>query len=65
MEDDLRLGACLQLLTLVATAQLTPNWISYQLLSRKYNFALWKEYMHAELGMFTCAKKTTFLGKDD
>ena len=50
--------------TLTATAQLTPNWKSYQLSKPEIEFHVMEE-MYAALFMCTCAEKTTFLGKDD
>ena len=54
----------LRLLTLKATAQLTQNRKSYQLSKPEIEFHMMEE-MYATLGMCACAKKTTFVGKDD
>ena len=54
----------LQLLTLTATAQLTPNRISYQLSKPEKEFHVIEE-KYAALRMRRCAEKTTYLGKDD
>ena len=73
MEDDLvtLFGAsyitwknCGCILTLKATAQLTPNWKSYQLSKPEIEFHLMNE-MYAALCMCTCAEKMISLGKDD
>ena len=50
--------------TLTATAQLTPNWKSYQLSKPEKEFHLMEE-MYAASQMRMSAEKTTFLGKDD
>ena len=55
---------CLRLLTLTATAQLTPNQKSYQLSELEIECHMMEE-MYAALCMCGCAEKTTFLGKDD
>ena len=54
----------LQLLTLTATAQLTPNWKSYELSKPEMEFHVMEE-MYAALRMSMCAEKMTFFGKDD
>ena len=64
MTEDDRLKKCLRLLTLTATAQLTPNRKSYQLSKPEIEFHMMEE-MYAALCMCTCAEKTTFFGKDD
>ena len=50
--------------TLTATAQLTPNWKSYQLSKLEKEFHVMEE-MYAASRMRMSAEKTTFLGKDD
>ena len=55
----------LRLLTLTATAQLAPNQKHYHQLSKQEIEFHVIEEMYAALYMSTCAKKTTFLGKDD
>ena len=62
-EDD-HLKKCLRLLTLTATAQMTPNQKSYQLSKPEIEFHMMEE-MYAALCMRGCAEKTTFLGKDN
>ena len=52
------------LLTLTATAQLTPNPKSYQLSMPEIEFHVMVE-MYVALCMWTCAEKTTFFGKED
>ena len=54
----------LRLLTLTATAQLTPNRKSYQLSKPEIEFHMMEE-MYAALHMCMCSEKTTFLGKED
>ena len=54
----------LWLLTLTATAQLTPNQKSYLLYKPEKEFHEMEE-MYAASRMRMCAEKTTFLGKDD
>ena len=54
----------LQLLTLTATAQLTPNRKSYQLSKPEKEFHVIEE-MYAASHMRMCAENTTYLGKDD
>ena len=54
----------LQLLTLTATSQLTPNRKSYQLFKLEIEFHVMEE-MYAASHMRMCAEKTKFLGKDD
>ena len=54
----------LRLLTLTATAQLTPNRKSYQLSKPEKEFYVMEE-IDAASRMRMCAEKTTFLGKDD
>ena len=54
----------LRLLTLTETAQLTQNRKSYQLSKPEIEFHVMVE-MYAALCMCACAKKTTFVGKDD
>ena len=52
------------LLTLTATAQLTPNPKYYQLSMPEIEFHVMVE-MYVALCMWTCAEKTTFFGKED
>ena len=54
----------LQLLTLTATAQLTPNRKSYQLSKPEKEFHVIEE-MYAALRMHMCAEKKIYLGKDE
>ena len=54
----------LRLLTLTATAQLTPNGKSYQLSKPEIEFHVIEE-MYAALRKCMSAEKTTFLDKDD
>ena len=49
---------------MTATAQLTPNWKSYQLFKPEKEFHVMEE-MYAVLHMRMCTEKTTFLGKDN
>ena len=49
---------------MIATAQLTPNQKSYQLSKPEIEFHVMEE-MYAALCICICAKKTTFLGKDN
>ena len=53
-EDD-HLKKCLRLLTLTATAQLTPNQKSYQLSKPEKEFHVMEE-MYAALRMHMCAE---------
>ena len=55
---------CLQLLTMTATAQLTPNRNFYPLSQLEIEFHVIEE-MYATLCMCMCAEKTAFLGKDN
>ena len=54
----------LRLLTLTATAQLTPNRKSYLLSKQEKEFQVMEE-MYAASRMRMSAEKTTFLGKED
>ena len=58
-EDDL----FSRLVTLTATAQLTPNQKSYQLYKPEKEFLVMEE-MYAASCMHMCAEKTTFVGKE-
>ena len=53
-----------RLLTLTATAELTPNRKSYQVSEPEIQFHMMEE-MYGALRMYTCAEKTKFLDKDD
>ena len=56
----------LRLLTLTATAQLTPNRKSYQLSKPEKEFHVIEEmYAALHISMRMCAEKTKYLGKDD
>ena len=64
LEDVNNLKKYLLLLTLTATAQLTPNRKSFQLSNPEIEFHVMEE-IYAALRMCTCAEKMTFLGKED